>query len=64
MTVQSACDQLAAVFASSSTAERKLVDVKFYVRNPNGVAPESLCEEQAQVHAALKDAVDLRLPKI
>jgi hypothetical protein len=63
MTDQSACDHLAAVLAEG-TAERKLVDVKFYVGNPSGVAPERLCEEQVRVNAALKDGVALRLPKI
>ena len=64
MTDNSACDQLAAVLAESNTTERKLVDVKFYVGNPTGVAPERLCEEQVRVHATLKDSVNLRLPKI
>ncbi|HWA91798.1 MAG TPA: hypothetical protein VG889_17300 [Rhizomicrobium sp.] len=63
MTDNTACDQLAVVFAEGN-AERKLVDVKFYVGNPSGVAPELLCEEQMRVHAAMKDGVKLRLPKI
>lgn len=62
MTDRTACDQLAAVLAN--TGERKLIDVKFYVGNPSGVAPERLCEEQVRVDAALKDGVVLRLPKI
>jgi hypothetical protein len=63
MTDHTACDQLAAVLANNA-GERKLIDVKFYVGNPSGVAPERLCEEQVRVDAALKDGVSLRLPKI
>jgi len=64
MTDTNACDQLAAVLAEGTTATRKLVDVKFYVGNPSGVAPERLCEEQVRVAAAMKDGVALRLPRI
>jgi len=63
MTDNTACDQLAAVLAEG-TADRKLVDVKFFVGNPSGVAPEQLCEEQLRVSRARKDGVVLRTPKI
>jgi hypothetical protein len=62
MSDKSTCDQLAAVLASQNTPERKLVDVKFYVGNPSGVATERLCEDVLRLHMA--DGVVLRTPQI
>lgn len=61
MSDKSPCDKLAADLANDP-AGRKLVDVKFYVGNPSGVATERLCEDVSRLHNS--DGVVLRSPKI
>jgi hypothetical protein len=61
MSDKTSCDKLAAELARNA-AGRTLVDVKFYVNNPKGVATERLCEDVAGLLAA--EGVVLRSPKI
>jgi len=61
MSDKSACDKLAAELAKNA-AGRTLVDVKFYVNNPTGVATERLCEDVSRLLGA--EGVDLRPTKI
>lgn len=61
MSDKTACDKLAAVL-TKDPAGRKLVDVKFYVGNPSGVATERLCEDVLRLHQA--EGVVLRTPAI